>query len=291
MDLQTSMANAVSLFPESLGLSGILIDTTYYIPAELDFITVFQFLLFFAAGALLLSTLGRFVLGRNSSLNHSVSCAMAILFIYAVTIVVYTFEPWNLENFLSPLPFVSFHKDYLILFQFGSAGFLPLCQEVLSLILLALLINLLDLFIPRGDSTGSWLLLRLMSVVLAMGLHLVMNWAFETFLPEFLTTYAPAVLILALLAMMLLGFLNAVLSLFLFIANPVIGALYAFFFSNAIGKQVTKAFFTSAIIFAIAFALDYLGYTVISISIPALAGYVPIVIVSLILWYLIGYLL
>ena len=291
MDLESTLESAVSYFPDSLGLSGVLIDTAYYIPAEFDFITVFQFLLFFAAGILLLSTLGRFVLGRNSSLNHSVSCAMAILFIYAMTIVVYTFEPWNLDSLLSPLPFVSFHKDYLVLFQFGSASIPALCQEVLSLILLAFLINLLDIVIPHGDSTVGWLLLRLMTVILSMGLHLVMNWILDSFIPELLTTYAPAVLVFLLLAMMFLGFLNTILSLFLIVVNPIIGALYTFFFSNIFGKQITKAFFTSAIIIAIAFLLDHLGYTVISISIPALAGYVPLLILSLVLWYLIGYLL
>lgn len=291
MDLSSATETAARYFPDSLGLSGVLIDTTYYIPAELDFFTVIQFLLLFAVSVLLLSTLGRFILGRNSSLNHSVSCAMAILFIYALTIVVYTFEPWNLDSYLSPLPFVTFHQDYLILFPFSSATIPELSQQLLSLILLAFLINLLDTFIPHGDSTIGWLLLRLMTIVLAMGLHLVMNWALDTYLPELLTTYAPMVLLFLLLAMILLGFLNAVLGLFLVVVNPLIGVLYTFFFSNIIGKQVTKAFFTSAIIFAIAFALDYTGYTVISISMATLAGYIPLLVISLILWYFIGYLL
>lgn len=291
MDLASTTEGAVRYFPDSLGLSGVLIDSTYYIPTEPDFFTVFQFLLFFAAATLLLSTLGRFVLGRDSSLNHSVSCAMAIVFVYALTIVVYTFAPWNPESLLSPLPFLSFYQEYLVLFRFGQAAFPALCQQLLALILLSFLINLLDSFIPHGDSTVGWLLLRFMSVILAMALHLLVRWALGTIFPDGLAVYAPAVILILFLGMMLLGFLSGILGLFRTVANPVLGALYTFFFSNSVGKQITKAFFTAAIIFAIVLLLDHFGYVVISISPSALSGFGPLLILSLILWYLIGYFL
>ena len=124
-----------------------------------------------------------------------------------------------------------------------------------------------------------------------MGLHLLMHWAFETFLPNVLITYAPIVLLLLLVFMMFLGFLNAILGLVLTITNPIIGAAYTFFFSNIVGKQFTKAFFTAGILSIIVYLMGAFDYNFVNISITSLYAYVPIALVSLILWYLIGHLL
>ena len=72
---------------------------------------------------------------------------------------------------------------------------------------------------------------------------------------------------------------------------PVIGGIYSFFFSNLIGKQITKAVFTSAILCAVVYFLEYFGFLVIAISADSLAAYIPLALVSLFLWFFIGFFL
>lgn len=289
MDFESTIAAVTSYIPEEV--MKLLSDAASYIPAQIDLITAAKFMLFFAAASLILGVLSRIVLGQRSSLNHSLSSAMGILFIYAVTIVVYTFKPWNLENLLSPLPFVAFSGEYLIILPIQGMKFPALCSEVLSLVILAFLVNLLDSFIPKGKKILSWYLFRFLTVALSMVLHLLVTWAFKTYLPDVLVTYAPTILLALLIIMLLLGALNLILGLVLTAVNPIIGALYAFFFSNIIGKQVTKAVFTSAILCAVVFLLGHFGYTVICITSGALAAYIPLAAMVLVLWYLIGHVL
>lgn len=262
-----------------------------FIPAQVDLGAAMKFLLFFSACSLILGVLGRIFLGKRSSLNHALSSVMGILLLYALTIVIYTFKPWNLEELLSPLPFVTFSGDYMILLPLRDAQIPALCTQVLSLVILAFLMNLLDTFIPRGKTIFSWYFLRFLTVGIAMVLHLLIRWAINTYLPEVLVTYAPTILLILLAAMLLLGLLNLFLGLVLTVVNPVIGALYTFFFSNVLGKQLTKAVFTAAILCAVVFLLEYFGYTVICITGSALLAYIPLAAVLLILWYLIGHVL
>lgn len=289
MDIDSTISTVAAYIPEEV--ETVLVNAVSYIPAEIDLVTSAKFLLFFAAASLILGVMGRVFLGKRSSLNHSMSSAMGILFIYAVTIVVYTFKPWNLEALLSPLPFVTFAEEYLIILPIPGTAFSDLCTEILSLVILAFLVNLLDSFIPQGKRVIGWYLLRFVTVIVAMVLHFLVRWAFETYLPDVLVTYAPAILLILLAAMMLMGVLNLFLSLILTAVNPIFGAMYTFFFSNVIGKQLTKAVFTTVILCAVVFLLGYCGFTVISISAAALTAYIPLVVVLLILWYLIGHVL
>ena len=291
MDIESTIETIAAYLPEDLDLSNVFYDVKSFIPTDLDLTHIAKFLLFFAAGSLILSFLGRFILGRRSSLNHSLSSVMAILFIYAVTIIVYTFKPWKLENFLSPLPFVTFFNEYMVVMPIAGVYPTVLARELLSLIILAFLVNLLDSFIPQGKTAVGWYCLRFFTVGLAMVLHLAIHWAFKTYAPDLFVEYAPLILLLLLVALLLLGFLNAVLGLILTITNPFVGAVYTFFFSNIIGKQVTKAVFTSGILCVILFFMDRADLSFIHISMTALTAYVPIAIVSLVLWYLIGHLL
>ena len=93
--------NAILSLPEELSFS--LRQVSSYIPAQIDLTSIAMFLLYFTVGVMVLGCIGRVVLGKRSSLNGSLSSAVGILFIYVATVVVYTFKPWNLQNFLSPL--------------------------------------------------------------------------------------------------------------------------------------------------------------------------------------------
>lgn len=288
-ELDQAIDKAASYIPQEL--TDVIWHASSYLPSEIDMVSTAYFMLYFAAASLILGILGRIVLGKRSSLNHSLSSAMGIFFVYAATIVIYTFKPWNLEALLSPLPFVTFAGDYLIVLPITDCQIPALCTQVLSLVILAFLINLLDSFTPKGNNVISWYLMRFITVLLCMAVHLLVSWAFRTYLPEVLVTYAPTVLLLLLAFMLLSGVLNLILGLVIAVTNPFLGAMYTFFFSNVIGKQVSKAIFTSAILCVVFYLLDFFGYTVICISAVSLLTYIPLALVLLLLWYLIGHVL
>ena len=270
--------------PTAEELSGI-------IPTQVELLTMLKFVGIFAAGALLLSLLGRVIFGKRSDLNHALSSAMGIFFILVISTVIYVFDPRSLAQYLSPLPYVAFSGENLVILSFTGSGFATICDELLSMIILAFLVNLLDTFVPKGKGIVGWYLLRLVTVLLAMGLHYAVTWACNAYLPGVLVTYAPVLLLAVLLLSLLLGLLKVVLGLVLTAVNPIIGALYAFFFSSLIGKQLSKAIATTFVLTAVVAALNYFGCTMLSIAGAALAAYIPLLIVLLVLWYLIGHLL
>ena len=262
-----------------------------YFPTEIRMVDVAQFILYFAAASLILGVLSRIVLGKRSSLNHSLSSAIGIGFIYILTVIIYTFKPWQLDTLLSPLPFVTFSGEYLILLPIADAQFNAICQQILSLIILSFLVNLLDSFVPKGESVIGWYILRVLTVILSMLLHLVVSWAMHKYLPEFLVTYAPTVLLILLAIMLFSGLVSLIIGLVIAVSNPFLGAMYTFFFSSIVGKQVSKAVFSSAILCGAFWLIEHFGYTVICISTAALMAYIPLVLILLLLWYLIGHVL
>lgn len=288
-DVESTLANIAGLIPEDWKY--MLDDAAACIPKEISVDNMMWFLLIFCGGFLLFGILGRVILGKRSSLNHSVSSAMAILFVYAITIVVYTFEPKFLTDFLSPLPFVSFHHHYMIVFPIKGAGLPLICNELLSLIILAFLVNLIDTLMPKGDNTVTWFLLRVLMILVTMALHYGFGWLMDTYLPDVLLLYAPVILIGILLALLLTGVAGAVAGLLLAAVDPIIGGICGFLFGTTIGKQLTKAMFTSAIICCIVFLLEYLGIHLIDISLSSLITYIPLGLASLLLWHLLGYVL
>lgn len=285
-EVEEVLAAASSNIPKDLEKA--ISSAASYLPTEIDLVSTAQFMLFFAAASLILGFMGRVFLGKRSSLNHSLSSAMGILFVYAASIVVYTFKPWSLDALLSPLPFVRFAGEHLLVIPFQGTPLTIVCSELLSLVMLAFLVNLLDTLIPHGNTALGWFLLRLLTVVFASVLHILADWAFKTYLPNVLVTYAPTILLIILAATLLMGLMNLILSVILTVVNPIFGALYTFFFSNIIGKQLSKAVFTSAIISAVVFLLGHFGCTVICVSAAALAAYIPLAILLLLLWFLIG---
>lgn len=241
-------------------------------------------------GTLVLSLLGRFVFGKRSALNHAISSAVGILFIYALTVVLKSLG-LQFGQLLAPLPFVSFSGDSLVLFSFEGAHYTVICSEILSMVILAFLMNLADSWLPKGKKLFSWFIFRCLSVLIAIILHLVVVWLFQTLLPEGLVTYAPAVLLGLLIIMLLTGVLKIVVGAVLTTVNPIIGGLYTFFFATVIGKQVSKAMLTTLLLTGLVLLLRYLGVTAISIAMTALYAYIPVLLVLLVLWYVISQLL
>jgi len=254
-------------------------------PAPLDFSSIVKFLFIFAAVILIIGFLAKHLLGKKSNLNRAVCAAIGILFIYAITIVIYTFDPGNLARFLSPLPYVIFSNSKLYLFIFEGTKFPVICSQALSMPILAFLYHVLDEFMPQGKKLH-WVLYRLLTVIMAMALHYVATWAINSFLPSALVFYAPTAVLIILIGLLLIGFLKVVLGLVLTVVNPLVGALYTFFFSNKLGRQLTRAVLTTLLLSILVMILHHIGYSVISVAVSSLSAYIPFVLILLVLWYL-----
>lgn len=258
----------------------------YFNSLGLDFWPLLKTGLILLLGTFLVSIFGRFIFGKRSALNNAVSSAIGILFIYAVTVVLKSLGA-QFESLITPLPFVSISGDQMYIFTFQGADYTVICSEVLSMIILSFLVNLADGWLPRGKNIFSWIFFRCLTVVIAFVLHLIVVGLFATYLPEGIVTYAPAILLGLLVILLLTGALKIVVGALLSTVNPIIGGLYTFFFATVIGKQVTKAVLTTALLSALVFLLNYVGCTVISIASAALMAYIPFVIVLIVLWFIV----
>ena len=237
-------------------------------------------------GTFLMSVFGRFVFGKRSALNHAVSSAIGILFIYAISVVLRTMGA-DLQQFITPLPFVAFSGEQMILFSFKGAHYTVICSEVLSMIILAFLVNLADGWLPKGKNIITWLFFRCLTVAIAYLLHLIVVGLFATYLPEGIVTYAPVILLAILVLLLLTGVLKIFVGALLTTVNPIIGGLYTFFFATVIGKQITKAVLTTAILSVLIIALQYVGFGVISVASAALMAYIPFLVILIILWFIV----
>ena len=260
--------------------------TNYLNSLDIDFNNLLIIGLVLLLGTFLLSVIGRFAFGKRSILNNAVSSAIGILFIYAITVVLKSFGA-QFQELVAPLPFVTISQNEMILFNFRGAHYTVLCSEILNMIILSFLVNLADGWLPKGKNIFSWLFFRCMTVVLAFFLHLVVVGLFRTYLPQGIITYAPTILLVLLILLLLTGALKIVVGAVLTTVNPLIGGLYTFFFATVIGKQITKALLTTLILGGIVYLLNHLGCTVISIASAALMAYVPFVILLVVLWYIV----
>lgn len=245
---------------------------------------------FLALGVLILAIIGRVFFGKKSTLNRSVCCAISILCIYVVNITVYSLG-MKLDTILSPLPFVGIVGEHLVIYDLLHSGFSSLCTHVLDMLILAFLVGLLDSWLPQGKKLPAWFGFRILSVILAICLHSVIRLILKTVIPSGIFSFAPGILLVVIVVALLLGALKLLVGGALAFISPILAILYAFFFSNLVGKQLTKAIFTTAILTALVYALNYLGVTAVYIGSAVLIAYLPLLLLVLVLWYVISHLL
>lgn len=238
-------------------------------------------------GSLIFGFIGRLVFGKKSTLNQSVSSAIGILFIYAITVCIHSFG-LDLKFLVSPLPFVTLSGEQLYLFNIANADYVTICGEVLNMIILAFLVNLVNSWLPQGKKLLGWLFFRVLSVAIGMAMYAIVNQILGTLLPEGLLTWAPVILLGLLVIMLLVGALKGLVGALLASANPLIGFLYTFFFATLVGKMLSRAMLTTLLISALVYALNHLGVVSVAIGSAVLAGYLPLLLLLLVLWYLVG---
>lgn len=249
-----------------------------------------QFTGILVVGVLAIALIGRLVFGKRSALNHAVSAAIAILCIYVVNVVVYS-TGLQLQQLLSPLPFVTIDQNYLQIVNLLSMELPQICPIVLDMVILAFLVNLLDSWLPTGKNLFSWFFFRILSVVLGICLQYIVALVLGILVPDGLAEIVPMVLMGVLLASLLLGVLKLLVGGALGFINPLLGLFYTFFFANTVGKQLSRAILTTALLTGLVCLLSYLSITSIYIASAALAAYLPLLIVVLVLWYVVAKLL
>ena len=270
---------AVNQFIQSIIPGGF--DITVYLKAALVMVAAF----------LALGVVGRLLFGKKSTVNHAISSAISILFIYVITVVVYILGV-DLAFLISPLPFIGISNGYMSIFVFEGVHYTIICNQILGMVILAFLANLADSWLPTGKNLFSWFFFRIISVLLAMVLHLIANAILSVLLPEGLLTWAPVVLLGLLAVLMAVGVLKVLVGTVLSLAvHPFIGILYTFFFANIVGKQISKAVLTTALLAGLVYLMNYLGVTALFIASSALIAYIPLLVILLIVWYLVGRLL
>ena len=261
-----------------------------YIPVQVNFLDMLIFLAISTGIVLVISILFRIFFGRKSAINKAISAGIGIVCIYVMAVLIYTFTPAGLDRFLVPLPFVKFSGNQLYLICFSSADLSVICSEIMSMVILVLLYNLTDSILPDGEDVSllSWFVLRFITVLASMTVHYFVTVLTSGFLPDLLVSYGPTILLVCMIASLLVGVLGAMLGLLLVTVNPIVGILFAFFFSNKFGKQISKAMLTTFILAGLVALLNYLGCTLIEISVSSLTSYIPMLFTLLALWYFIA---
>lgn len=261
--------------------------STYFNQFGLDFYSLLKAFGIILIGSILIGAIGRFIFGKRSALVDAVSSAIGILFVYALNIVLHSAGA-EFQKFATPLPFITVSDYSVTLFQFTGTDYTLICTELVSLIILAFLMNLIDRYLPKGKNIFTWILFRVLTVVLAQAAHLLVHYIMTAYLPDGFLVYAPMIVLAILLLLLLTGALKFLVGLFLTTVHPVIAVFYTFFFANVVGKLVTKAVLTTGILSALVYGLEKLGITTICIAAGALTAYIPLLILLVVLWWFIS---
>lgn len=239
-------------------------------------------------GFLLISSLARFLLGKKAQVNQAVTSAIEIFFVYVISVVIYALG-LRLQQFLSPLPFVTMVENYLVFFPILQADFPVICDQVLYLLIIAFLVNLLNSAIPKGKHLFTWLLLRFLTVVVSVAVIYGVDLLLGTFVPQGLADYAPMILLIVLIVLVVLGTMRLLVGVSIAFASPFLAALYTFFFSNFIGRALSKAILTTLLLTGLFIALNALEIFAIHIAASVLTAYIPLFLIVLGLWILVGH--
>ncbi len=238
-------------------------------------------------GTLVLGCIGRYSFGKHSILDHAVSSAIGILFVYAATVVLFSLGA-QYHSFVAPLPFIRLDEGTMSIFVFEGADYTVICEQLVNMIILAFLANLIDSVLPRGENFFTWLFFRCLTIVLAIAMQLGVAWLFTNYLPQGIVTYAPTILLILLVLMLAVGAFKILIGAAIATVNPLVGALYTFFFATFIGKSLSKSVLTTLILSGLVWGLNYLGITTVAIATAVLVAYIPLMIALVIIWYVVN---
>ena len=260
---------------------------SFFSASGVDLPAYLKVALIILSGALLLSGISRFISRKQTLIGNAISSSIAIIFIYVVMVVILAMSQ-KLRFLITPLPFVTFSANEISFFRFANSGFPEVAAQLLSMIILAFLVNLTETILPRGKNLFWWLFWRIITVAVGFLLHFFTATLLNKFLPQGFILYAPMILLCILVIMLLTGALKILVGLLLATVNPLIAALYTFFFATIVGKQITTAVLTAAALSGVILLLEKLGIAALSLQSAALIAYLPFLLVLIPVWHLVS---
>ena len=258
---------------------------SYFAGIGVDLPAYFKIALILLAGSLLLSGLSRFIFRKQTLIGSAISSSITIIFIYILMVVILTVFT-KFRFLVTPLPFASLSSDAISFFRFTGSDFPVIAAQLLSMIILAFLVNLTEAILPSGKNLFWWIFWRFITVCIGFLLHYLATALFNKFLPQGIILYAPMILLGILLIMLLTGALKFLVGLLLATVNPLIAGLYTFFFATLVGKQVTKAVLTTTALSGVIILLERLQIASLSLMPGALIAYMPFLLILIPVWYL-----
>lgn len=262
-----------------------LLPAVTELSAQLDWLSVTKGAFYIMAAFCILGCVLRLIFGPDSSLVRSVSACVSLVLVYITGILIFKFVP-GLRSSLAGLPFISVTADAFYLWDIASLSTASLYPALLQLFLLAFLVNLLETVLPQGTKFLSWYFLRLLAVISALGLYSLISGLILSFAPEIYGAWAGWILVGIWASIGLLGIAKWLMALAVAAVNPVLGALFAFFFSNLFGKQFTKAILTAVLTLVIFLVLYGIGFTGFVFDSFTLSSYGPSCLIAMAALYL-----
>lgn len=257
------------------------------LPESFDVTAYVMHLLVAIVAIFVVAGIFRLSLGKGSMINGAIASAVAILTIYVITVLLYSFGS-KLNVLFEPLPFVTVSEDYLTIFPIFESSMHEFCREVVNLTILAYVMNLMETWLPKGDKLGSWFSFRFFALVIAVCVHYTVSLLLKHVVPESVLIVVPIYLMGIIALAFLLGVLKMIIGGESFFVKNFLGAFHGFFFSNDMGKQLMRAMTTTIILTIFVIILNYLSFTTVAIASVTIFAYLPIIVVGLILWYVIA---
>lgn len=264
-----------------------MIPAASLLASEPDWVALTKLGLCYAISVCILGGLLQLIFGKGSSAVKAVFSCIHIALMYLCAMVLFSLAP-GIRSILSPLPFVTVHSDSIALWDITalrSAEFFP---AMLQLFLLAFLVNLLEDLVPRGNQILSWYFFRLLTACSALACYCVISILINRYAPQVFGQWAAPILVASWLLIGILGLSKGLLTLIAAAFGPVLGVLFAFFFTNLVGKQFTKSILTCLLTMAVLFELSRSGFSGFVFSQLSSAAFAPTFVVSLACLYLFG---
>ncbi len=268
------------------------IDIHNLLPESITISKSLLFIVGFVLVVLLISWVIKSLFGKDSDLRHAFVSSMGIIMLYVLCMVIYTFNPAGLRRFLAPLPFVTFTDNHMNLFRFQGADFSMISLQLISMLLLTYLVNQISNLTPDKLTPYTWILCRLGLLLLSIFAYylaycILGNLALKL-LPGPVLEYTSVILLGIVGFLFLLGVLKWVLGLFLTVVNPLLGGVYAFFFANKLGKNISRAIGSTTALTLFVMVVRRLGYSSLSLAPEDLIRYIPLCLCIMALWIFTG---
>lgn len=255
--------------------------------ASVDWLAAGKTALIIIAAFFLLGGAFRMLFGKGSKLSRAVSAALSVALVYLTAILVYVFVP-ELRESMASLPFITVTTDHFLLWDLKALGESLLYPSLLQLAILSFLVNSLETALPEGKGFLAWYFWRCVTVVGALAAYIGIDRLAVAFVPELFGVWAKYIILGFWAVILLSALLKSLLAVVLAAVNPIIGAVYTFFFVNKLGTQCSKSILTTLLMCAVLSLLSGAGLNQFAFAQFSLATYGPACAVVVVMLYLFG---